>query len=103
MTARVIGFPKQKTFRSEKLRRAVAALPCVDCGREGQTQAAHSNQGKGLSIKASDARLMALCVTCHSKLDQGGVLTKDERRRYEDEMVARTLVALIENGTLEVA
>lgn len=103
MTARVIGFPKHKTFRSEKLRRAVAALPCMDCGREGQTQAAHSNQGKGLAIKASDARIAALCVACHAKLDQGGVFTKEERRHYEDEMIARTLVALIENGKLEVA
>lgn len=103
MTARLIGFGKVKTFRSEKLRRAVADLPCVDCGRENETQAAHTNHGKGMAIKASDARIMALCVRCHSNLDQGGEMTKEERRHYEDEMVARTYVALIEAGKLEVA
>ncbi|MBB5509585.1 hypothetical protein [Paraburkholderia atlantica] len=94
---------KIKTFRSEKLRRAVAELPCVDCGKEGETQAAHANQGKGLAIKASDARIMALCVRCHSFLDQAGSMDKHQRRQYEDEMIARTYVALVENGKLEVA
>jgi hypothetical protein len=103
MTARLVGYPKPHTYRSEKLRRAVASLPCVDCGKENETQAAHANQGKGLAIKASDAKLMGLCVRCHSKLDQGGIMTKEQRRHYEDEMIARTYVALMEQGKLEVA
>lgn len=102
MTARLVGFPKLNTFRSERLRRAVADLPCVCCGRIGETQVAHGNQGKGLSIKASDARLAALCCTCHSNLDQGGKMTKAERRAFEDEMIAKTYVMLVEAGKLEV-
>lgn len=52
-------------FRSEKLRRAVAGLPCQHCGREGCTQAAHRNESKGMGMKVSDALLAALCVDCH--------------------------------------
>lgn len=102
MTARLVGFPKPLTFRSEKLRRAVAELPCVCCGRVGLTQAAHANQGKGMSIKASDAMIAALCVTCHSDLDTGGAMTKAERRAFEHEVIAKTYIALIEAGLLEV-
>ena len=102
MTARLVGFPKKVSYRSEKLRRAVAALPCVCCGREGMTQAAHANQGKGMGIKAPDSWLAALCAECHAALDQGGILPKEERRAFEMEMIAKTYVALIEAGLLQV-
>lgn len=103
MTAKLIGIPKPTTFRSEKLRRAVASLPCMDCGLEGSTQAAHSNQGKGMAKKASDARVMALCIKHHSALDQGGTMNKLDRRAYESEMILRTYIRLMEDGLLEVA
>jgi hypothetical protein len=111
MTARLVGvgFPKQLTFRSESLRRAVAKLPCMKCGVWGYTQAAHMNLGKGGGIKATDAALAALCCDrlgvrgCHSLLDQGGKLPKLERRQFEIEMVVLTYVALIERGLLVVA
>jgi hypothetical protein len=102
MTARLVGFPKPSTFRSEKLRRAVATLPCVNCGKEGATQAAHANQGKGMAIKSSDARIAALCTTCHGSLDQGGKMLKADRRDFEDQMVLLTYIALIERGLLQV-
>lgn len=94
------------TFRSEKLRRAVADQPCMSCGQEGQTQAAHANlseYGKGMAHKASDAALMALCVSCHSELDQGKTMDKAERRDFQQTMIARTLVRLIELGVLRVS
>lgn len=94
------------TFRSEKLRRAVSTLPCVCCGRVGETQAAHANLGcfgKGMGHKASDAAIMALCVSCHSNLDQGNVYTKMEKYSLQMEWIAKTSVALIEAGLLEVA
>jgi hypothetical protein len=102
VTARLIGIPKPNTFRSEKLRRAVASLPCQACGLEGSTQAAHANQGKGGAIKASDARIAALCVRCHAELDQGGTMTKTDRRAFEDEMILKTYIALVEAGLLGV-
>lgn len=94
------------TFRSEKLRREVASLSCMNCGREGQTQAAHANlseYGKGMSHKASDAALMALCIDCHRELDQGKTMDKFERRDFQQTMIARTLTRLIEQGRLVVA
>lgn len=94
------------TYRSEKLRRAVASLPCVCCGRQGATQAAHANLscfGKGMGHKASDAATMALCVTCHAELDQGKSMGKLERWHQQMEWIAKTSVALIEAGLLEVA
>lgn len=108
MTARVI-FPKTLTFRSEDLRRAVASLPCMCCGRIGHTQAAHTNTGKGGQLKASDAAIMALCADspgftgCHSRVDARSVMTKVERRVFEAEMVALTYIALMERGLLVVA
>ena len=108
MTARLIGIPKLLTFRSEDLRRLVVQLPCMNCGVERYTQAAHMNFGKGGAIKASDAALAALCCDrlgirgCHSLLDQGGIFTKEERRAFEMEMVAKTYIALVERGFLRV-
>ncbi|KVV12394.1 hypothetical protein [Burkholderia ubonensis] len=109
MTARLIGIPKLLTFRSERLRRAITTLPCMQCGVEGYTQAAHANYGKGGAQKASDAAIAALCADrpgvrgCHALLDQGGVLPKAERRAFEMEMVAKTYIALMERGLLEIA
>lgn len=94
------------TYRSEKLRRAVASLACVHCGRQGATQAAHANLacfGKGMGHKASDAAIMALCMTCHGELDQGNSMGKLERWHQQMEWIAKTSVALIEAGLLEVA
>jgi hypothetical protein len=110
MTARLVGvsFPKTLTFRSEAIRRAVVQLPCMHCGTQGYTQAAHTNQNKGGGIKASDAAIAALCADrpgirgCHAMLDQGGIFTKAERRAFEIEMVALTYIALVERGLLVV-
>lgn len=96
----VVAVPKPQTYRSEKHLARVRKLPCVDCGRIGATQASHTNQMKGMAIKAPDSHLMALCVECHARLDQGGKMTRDERRAYEWEMVARTYIALMERGML---
>ena len=44
-------------IRSEYYRRYVAALPCIHCGLEGYSQAAHANNsifGKGMGQKAHD-------------------------------------------------
>ena len=91
-------------FRSEKLRRHVADMPCVNCGRT-DVQAAHANLGefgKGMGMKASDAAIMSLCCECHAELDQGATMDKFEKRDFQYQMIARTLVRAIEQGRLEV-
>ncbi len=103
---------KSPVFRSEALRRAVSTLPCQCCGIQGFTQAAHSNLsafGKGLSLKASDSGLMALCaarpgnIGCHAALDQLVGMTAAEGEALTHRWIASTLMALIEAGTLQVA
>jgi len=97
----MIGRPKFSYVRSKKLLRAVASLPCQHCGREGYTQAAHSNQGehgKGRGIKASDIYTAALCETCHAALDQGSHLSRDQRQDLWGNAWRRTVRTLLASG-----
>lgn len=86
---------KSKPWRSEKHRRLIASLPCIACGIEGSTQAAHRNEGKGLGIKACDSQMMPLCVNCHRDLDQGGKLDRETRRTLELAYVKTTRQKMI--------
>lgn len=97
---------KTSNYRSEAFRRAVASLPCMACGAVGRTQAAHNNQiadGKGMGTKSSDVTCMALCDCCHASLDQGGKMSKVERREFENELNLKTLRRLVVDGLLVVA
>ena len=87
------------TYRSQRWLKAVASLPCVICG-EQRTQAAHRNEGKGMGIKVDDCLTAALCVECHSQIDQGKYLSRDERRQAMDRAILDTLVRLARNGYL---
>ena len=62
-------------MRSEAYRRAVASLPCINCGIQGYSQAAHlPPEAKGM--KQSDLLTFPLCCTrvgiagCHQDYDQ---------------------------------
>lgn len=92
-------------YRNERLRRAVASLPCMECGMDGRTQASHSNQlrdGKGMGLKAHDYRLAALCVECHAELDQGKTMSRSERDELWEAAHRRTIGLLFERGLLVV-
>lgn len=90
-------------MRSEAYRRRVAALPCVCCGVDDHSQAAHANgieYGKGIGLKADDLACFPLCcdrpgiVGCHRLFDQGGLLTKEERREVTARWISWTRAAL---------
>jgi hypothetical protein len=98
-----VNYTKQPTYRSTAWLRAVASLPCVQCGTEGNTQAVHRNQGKGMGIKTDDCLTAALCVGCHSAIDQGKDMTRDERRSVLDFAILMTLAALAKNGLIRPA
>jgi hypothetical protein len=89
------SFPKAHIVRSESYRRFVAAQPCFGCGREGASQCAHANAGKGLGMKVSDLESFPLCgprgmqMGCHQQLDLSIELTRDERRVLERRYVER--------------
>jgi hypothetical protein len=96
-----VSFQKFNYVRSRPLLMAVASLPCQTCGRDGYTQAAHSNQsvhGKGRSIKASDVFTAAMCDQCHAALDQGSHLTREQRVTMWDAAWRKTVKALVSNG-----
>lgn len=87
-------------MRSASYLRRVAALPCVYCGVEGWSQAAHANTGKGVGIKASDLDTFPLCADrqeirgCHSLFDQGALFRKQDRREIERRWISWTRAAL---------
>jgi Fe-S oxidoreductase len=93
-------------YRNQKLLEAVRDLPCQHCGvQDGTVVAAHSNQlrdGKGRSIKASDAAIAALCYSCHSQIDQGPTLSRQERIDIWENAHRKTMRWLIEEGYLVV-
>ena len=94
-------FPKFTYVRSKKLLQAVASIECQHCGRNGYTQAAHSNQsshGKGRSIKASDVYTAAMCEVCHAALDSGSHLTKEQRVAMWGDAHVKTVRELVKRG-----
>jgi hypothetical protein len=97
--------PKSVPYRNENLRRAVASLPCQNCGLEGSTQASHSNQlsdGRGIGHKTFDSMLAALCCACHYQIDYGKNMTREEKRIVWDMAHRSTMRALIERELLVV-
>ena len=95
---------KDEGFYSEPWRRAVAELPCVLCNRWNLTQAAHRNEGKAGGKKLmDDCWTAALCVPCHSAIDQGKEFTREERRQRLDLAILLTIRALARAGKLRIA
>jgi len=75
-------YPKHNYIRSITLLRNARKISCQHCGADdGTVVAAHTNfgGGKGRSIKADDNLIASLCFDCHTELDQGKNLTKEER------------------------
>lgn len=60
---------KKKKVRSRAHRMFIASLPCLTCGIEGMTQAAHIRTGNdaGMGLKSADDCVLPLCVTCHQE------------------------------------
>ena len=89
---------KDAPFRSEAWLKAVRSLPCMRCFAEGQSQAAHRNQGKAMQSKTDDSLTAALCVACHNEIDSGKDMTRQERREALDVAILMTLRALARRG-----
>lgn len=93
-------------YRNKKLLEVARLIPCQHCGIEdGTIVAAHSNQlrdGKGRGIKSSDAMIASLCYNCHSELDQGKDLSKQQRIDMWEEAHRKTMQTLVERELLIV-
>lgn len=94
---------KDAPFRSEAWLKAVRGLPCMRCFIEGQSQAAHRNEGKGMGTKTDDSLTAALCQPCHAEIDQGAGMTRQERREALDVAILMTLRALARRGLVRPA
>lgn len=97
------------TFRSRKLLDAAKEAPrCFCCGRhnDGTVVMAHANwheYGKGAGLKAHDWAVAAICGECHSSIDQGAHMTKDERKASWLAAHIRTMAWLFDSGKIVVA
>ena len=93
-------------YRNKKLTDAARLLPCQHCGiSDGTVVAAHSNQlrdGKGRGLKAHDYRIASLCYRCHSDLDQGSKMSKQERVEMFEEAHRKTIGELFEREIIVV-
>jgi hypothetical protein len=56
--------------------------------------------GKGRSLKAHDYRIAAMCFTCHTELDQGKNLSKEERVNMWEAAHRKTIGWLFENDLI---
>ena len=99
-----MSFHKNPPLRSEAWKDAVRSLGyCVRCKAVCQPQCAHRNEGKGKSMKVSDAECAALCAICHPEIDQGRTMTRAERRAELDRCIVLTHSALADRGILLIA
>ena len=96
-------------YRNHELLDLARLAPhCMGCGKRnvGDVVAAHSNQGrdgKGASMKASDAAVAFLCtIPCHVFVDQGSG-TKEQRTELWERAHRATMRWLIESGHLVVS
>lgn len=98
----VVAVAKTTYVRNKTLREAYRLIPCQACNADdGTVVCAHANEGahgKGMAIKAGDDRGASLCFTCHSRLDQGSDMTRDERRAFWWAAHIKTIPALVAAG-----
>lgn len=96
------------TYRNRKLLDAARDCPeCMGCHRpnDGTIVAAHSNQlrdGKGMGNKAADYRVAYLCNKCHTDIDQGTRLLKQEKVALFESAHRSTVAYWFESGKVVV-
>ena len=94
-------FPKSKPYRNKRLLISVSMLECQVCGHPPSSDPAHSNwshHGKSMSRKADDIFVAAMCRSCHTELDTGSRLTKEERQAMWMDAWKKTVKRLVNDG-----
>lgn len=61
------GPPRKGPSRDEGYKGWIRTLPCCACGIEGRSEAAHTGDEGGMSMKASDYSCVPLCAACHTQ------------------------------------
>lgn len=99
-----VPIPKPTGLRNEGYVRLVASFECIHCGRQGRSQAAHADQGKGMGTKASDSTAYPACadepgrIGCHTLIGSTGAYTREQRRNLEQLYADRTRQRVIAAG-----
>lgn len=101
-----LAHEKDKPVRSPKYLREVATLPCANCGREGASQAAHINRGKGMAMKAGDNKTFPLCTftlgagktSCHYQYDNYQLGDKHQSAEMGERWAIQTFNTLKRSG-----
>ena len=82
---------KQTVTKDPQWLNAVSQIECcVLCGSYG-IQVAHRNEGKGMGQKVDDCLTAAICPQCHHEIDNGNLLSREERRARMDRAIVLTL------------
>ena len=89
-------------YRNKRMLEKMRELPCASCGANDSSVAAHRNEGKGMGMKVSDALVAALCFQCHTDLDQGKTMNREERRELWNQAYIKTMQYMIENNILRL-
>ena len=61
------GSTRRGPLRDEGYKAWIREMPCIVCGVEGRSEAAHTGTDGGMSQKASDYSCVPLCSDCHTQ------------------------------------
>jgi hypothetical protein len=99
-------FPKAVYVRDKAYLRRVAGEPCMACGIEGYSQAAHV-PADGRAIKQSDLETFPLCCArpgvngCHADFDQYRMFPDSQETRRMGRQWAQEIAARFKQKELE--
>jgi hypothetical protein len=85
--------PRKGPPRDEDYKAWIRTLPCVGCGKEGASQAAHTGDDGGMSMKASDYSCLPLCAWCHTLGSH--CYHSASGKQYLEARVGRTCTAMV--------
>ncbi len=90
-------FRSKRLLESARGQHCTLRIPGVCNGNPETTVAAHSNQlvhGKGMGLKAHDCFAAWACSSCHTEIDQGSKLSRQEKDEYWQEGFERTILQM---------
>jgi hypothetical protein len=75
------GLPRKGPARDEDYKAWIRTLACCACGTKERSEAAHTGEDGGMSMKASDYSCVPLCPDCHRQAP--GAYHRVDKRSFE--------------------